>query len=120
MRAGGMLLARAKLPLRRVDFRKKTVAFRRGFHMGDLQSRRHRHGSLEYTAAADHHDLIDAALSRITTRGAERRIETCRDLRTRRGHGKIAAQYDVSASRQRLADRFKCMPSHDDRSVDGE
>ena len=103
-----------------IDGRKQRIALRRGMDVGDLQPVRHRHGGGEHVAAADHHDLLRAALFGVLPRGLDRRVQAGGRHRARRGPAGFAGQHDIGAVLERLADRLIGLAPHDDRLADGE
>src|SRR6185437_7638688 len=78
------LLASRLMPPAHVDIWKIRVAFRRGMHARDLQPVGDLHARLEDIAAADHHDLADAALVGVRARKGEGSVKAGRKHGARR------------------------------------
>jgi len=90
------------------------VAFGRRMNAGQVNSVGHGERCIENTGAADDHDLVAAARSRENP-PQRQRIDyafACRDaVDLERG---IAGDDNVVATVERLADRLKRAPAHDD------
>ncbi len=114
-------LARNSSPLAPIDLGEEHIARRTAVHLRLVDAVGDGQRLLEHCAAADDHDLVDAALLRADARNVKRCCQVVEQRWSPCGRQSAIARHDdVVAPVERLLQRLERAPPHDQRLAHGE